>query len=253
MTTAVLQQVQRRTFDVYSKADGVVHLVLEELADGRSIAVKLAEGTKSKLGSYWPVEAHEWLQKLDAKYNPVLSMSARSLRVSSDQPVEKWVGAAVSLLSNIYPLPFIPMVSWSSAEEGYWRVHKFADLSSVIAKVVLPEAANRFYTLHGGSVYVYLKRRGVDRDKCSLPISVVRNMVELQVARECNENGVPLDYERMYLRMLANRRRQYEIERAAAIVARKARKRKVVTVELPPMPRQRKRTRAGIPVEQNKD
>jgi len=244
--TTLLQAPSAMT-PVHSKPDGVVYLVMERCAGGYAVLIRKTRRAKAKLGPYWKVQVRELLFKLDEKYVKQVTFSSKGVWFVSERPAGEWIVATQCLLANIVPLAEPPM-TLADDDEGFWKVHPCADLSEIIDKVVLPDAAKRFFTLEGGHGYVKLRRSGVGRNKCTLSISEVRLMVELQVALACTRDGVPLDCDEIWLRHMRAQRR-------AAITAtprgRPAR-RPVATVELPRPPRARRRTVRGASVERNK-
>lgn len=243
---ATIQRTQPRIFPVNSRPDGAVYLVMEECASGHGVLIRQSARTKSKLGRYWRVWVHELLLKLDDKYIKEIMFTSKGVVFVSEKLVDDWVWAITSLLANVVPLGDLPMWQPAHDREGFWRVDKRADLTEIIADITLPDTARKFFTLHGGDYYVELRRSGVGRNKCPLPIGVVMRMVELQVARACYSGGVPINWEVVVRRDQMRRSRELNHQPPKR---RRPVKRRVVTVELPRPARKRRRTVRGKPVE----
>lgn len=179
---------------VRSVHEGASFLVLEECAGGHGLIVRRSRHGR-KLNRFWTVWAREWLLKLDAKYAIQVTTEKNSVRVVSELPVSRWVGAASHLLANVVPLgePPMRMYYWKGREyEGYWKVHPRADLTSIVRNLDLPKALTDFYEVYPFWNSVHFNRYGIEREKCLVPEWEMRMTVELKVALACARDGVPL-------------------------------------------------------------
>lgn len=246
MTTAVKSPHIRGTLafpmPIYSVDDGKVYLVMEHGTTG--FLIRKSAWARRKLGPYWKVWVRDLLLKLDDKYVKQITISSKGVWFVTDRSVDEWFWAASHLLANVVQLAEPPMNTRGDDHEGYWKVHRHADLTPIIDAVVLPDGASRFFTLVGGCGYVILRRRGVGRKQCPFTIKDVRMMVELQVAQACTRDGVPLNWHEIWW----DRHRARFADARAAAAARARESRCIVTVE-PPSRRKRRRTIRGVPVE----
>lgn len=187
---------------VRSVQEGVSFLVLEECAGGHGLIIRRSSRYGRKLNRFWTVWAREWLLKLDVKYAVQVMIEKNSVRVVSELPAWRWIGAASHLLANIVPLgePPMRMYYWKGREyEGYWKVHPHADLTNIIKGLDLPKALTDFYEIYPHWNSVHFSRYGIEREKCLMPEWEMRMTVELKVALACAQNGVPRNRTCLYV------------------------------------------------------
>jgi hypothetical protein len=183
------------TYHVMSRDDDTVYFAIDEHPGGVLIR-RLPKSGGKQLNPFWEVWLREELWKAEASRMLTVKIIADGVRVTSPLPVTDWLWTVGDLAANVVPLKSPPI--WTSNGRGRedarcWSVRAWADLTTIVDNLELPDELARSYRVSGGLGTVYLNRR--ERGSCSriYPIAHARLLVEQRIALACTQNGVPLN------------------------------------------------------------